>query len=127
MAYNPLLAVFDLKGAWQGQVKSGYQTAQKVAGLPAPAEGSLYRRKKFISNRYRNLQGYSSGAGQAGEEIEGDDLSVTNGPDTTVLGGEPAYLITANDLLPDPQGSGIWRETMVAEGFSDWTEWVIPT
>jgi hypothetical protein len=127
MAYNPLLAVFDLKGDWQGSSKGQYQTAQSVAGLPAPAAGYLWRRKKFISSRYRNLQGYTSWVSQAGEEIPGDDLNVTNGPDTTVFGGEPDYLITANDLDPAPQGSGIWKETMVAEGYSDWEQWEIPT
>jgi len=125
MAYSDS-SVFTLKGTWQGQIKGGYQTAQKVAGLPAPAVGFIWRRKRFISNRYRNLQGYTSWDTQAGEVIPGDDLVITNGPDSPTYGGEPDYLITNNDLDPDPQGSGIWRETMVAEGFSDWEQWEIP-
>jgi len=118
---------FLLEGEWQGSLKGGYQTAQKVAGLPAPDTGKLWRRKRSISSRYRNGQGLLSWENRSGEVIPGDDLVITNGPDESNWGGEPDYLITTNELVPDPQGSGIWRETMVAEGFTEWEQWEIPT
>jgi len=120
-------ATFTTTGDWQGAVKGGYQTADAVAGLPPPQSGYIYRRKRIISDRYRNGQGLTSYTNDSGSAIAGDDLVITNGADSTYWGGEPNYIITANDLIPDPPGSGMWRETLVAEGYTAWEEWEIPT
>jgi len=120
-------ATFTTTGEWQGQIKGGYQTATKVAGLADPPEGQIYRRQHSISDRFRNGQGLLAWASSAGSTIYGDDLNITNGPDTTNWGGEPDYLITSNELQADPPGSGIWKETMVAENFTEWALWTIPT
>jgi hypothetical protein len=120
-------ATFTKTGEWQGDVNGGYETATKVAGLPEPDEGKIYRRKRNISSRWRNGQGLTSWTNSAGTEIYGDDLTITNGPDTTSWAGEPKYLITQNELQADPPGSGIWKEIMVAENYTDWAQWTIPT
>jgi len=122
-------ATFTKTGEWQGVKKGGYQTADKVAGLETPAIGTIWRRKQYISDRYRNGQGLLSWSSSAGDRVYGDDLTITNGPDNMdgLIAGEPDYMITANDLEPDPPGSGIWKETQVAEGFGEWEEWEIAT
>jgi hypothetical protein len=117
---------FTTTGEWQGSIKGGYQTAVKVAGFPAPQSGYIYRRARNVSDRWRWGQGLLSWVSIAGTTVFGDDLDITNGPDTTNWGGEPDYIVTANNLDAAPPGSGIWKETMVAEGYTDWEEWLIP-
>ena len=120
-------ATFTTTGEWQGVLKGGYQLADKVAELAAPDTGKIWRRKHYISDRYRNGQGLLSWASSAGDRVYGDDLIVTNGPDNMdgLIGGAPDHIITSNDLTPDPPGSGIWKETQVAEGFGEWEQWEI--
>jgi len=120
-------ATFTTTGDWQGGIKGGYQTATKVAGLPDPPAGYLYRRQRSVSDRWRNGQGLTAWTSGAGNSVAGDDLDITNGPDSTSWGGEPDYIVTANDLVADPPGSGIWKETLVAENFTAWALWAIPT
>jgi len=120
-------ATFTTEDEWQGQIKSGYQTADKVAGLAAPSEGYVWRRQRYISDRFRIGQGLTSWSSDAGNRVYGDDLDITNGPDSTAgsAAGEPDYMVNTNDLIPYPPGSGIWKETYVAEGFSEWEEWLL--
>lgn len=120
-------ATFTKATAWQGSLQGGYQVASKVAGMPDPPDGSVYRRKRNISDRFRIGQGLTAFTSSAGTEVMGDDLDITNGPDSPTWGGEPAYIVTANNCEPDPPGSGLWRETFVAEGFTAWELWEIPT
>lgn len=120
-------ATFTITGTWQGQIKGGYQTATKVAGLPDPPTGSIYRRKRNVSSRWRWGKGLTAWSSSAGEVAYGDDLDITNGPDSTNWGGEPDYIVTANNLEAAPPGSGIWRETYVAENYTAWELYELPT
>lgn len=120
-------ATFTITGEWQGKLKGGYQTATKVAGLADPPTGSIYRRKLNIADRWRWGKGLTSWVSSAGDLIFGDDLGITNGPDVTMSGGEPEYIITANELEAAPPGSGIWREIHVAELYTEWELFEIPT
>ena len=118
-------ATFTTASAWMGTLRSGYQTADKVANAPVAEEGFIWRRKHHISDRYRLGQGLMTWETDAGDQVWGAELYVTNGPDVIDMGTGIIYMVTANDLVSEPQGSGLWRETHVAEGFSPWEQWEI--
>jgi len=120
-------ATFTTTGSWQGEAVGGFQTAKKVAGLPNPADGYLWKRKRNVSKRWRWGKGLTAFTDSSGDNIAGDDLTVTNGDDTTLLAGQNAHIITQNNVVASPPGSGIWKENMVAEGYTDWEQWEIPT
>ena len=120
-------ATFTTTGSWQGKLKGGYQTATKVAGLADPPAGYIYRRKLNIADRWRWGKGLTSWASSAGDLVYGDDLTITNGDDSTQSAGEPQYIITNNEIIPSPPGSGIWVETHVAELYTAWELFEIPT
>ena len=119
-------ATFGTKtGSWQGTVKTGIQVADKVAGEVA-AKGFVWKRQKFISDRWRWGKGTVSFTSDAGDRLYGDDLNVTNGLDNTAAAstaGSPDYICTANDIISSPPGSGIWKETQIAEAYGVWEQW----
>ena len=114
-------------GSWQGKFTGGYETATKVAGLPEPATGKIYRRKRNVYSKWRWLTEVTSFSSLAGTTVTGDDQTVTNGADTPTYAGEPSAIITSHELEANPPGSGIWIESQVIEGFTEWAEFTIPT
>lgn len=113
-------------GKWQGSIKPGYQTATKVAGLPEPDAGYVWRRSKYTVDRYRWAKGLVSFDSDAGDTVTGDTLSITNGAwSGAPLSGSLTFLVIANDLIPSPPGTDMWKETHVSEGYSDWEQWEI--
>lgn len=116
-----------LIGDWQGGMTGGYQTAVKVAGLPAPPDGYIYQRKRNVYNKWRWVQGMTAFTSDAGDIVVGDDQTTINGPDAPTYGGEPNAIITAHEIEPAPSGSGIWIEKQVIEGYTAWEEIPIPT
>lgn len=117
-----------LSGDWQGgSITGGYETATKVAGLPNPASGKIYRRKRNVYSKWRYHQGMTAFSSDAGDEVVGDDQTITNGADEPVLAGEPDAIITAHTIEPSPTGSGIWIERQTIEGYTEWAEYTIPT
>lgn len=119
-------ATFTTIGTWQGKLSGGYEIATKVAGLPEPPEGQVYRRKRNVADRFRWGKGLTAWSSDAGDLIYGDDISITNGDDTTQTAGEPEYIVTSNDIEAAPPGSGLWRETHVAEIYTPWELFTIP-
>ena len=105
-----------------GPITSAFQTATKVANKPAAAAGFIWRREYYTANLYRYGKTLTSFLSLAGDRVDAADLSTTNGGDTLVASGDP-YLVTANDMIPDPVGSGMWKETLVAIRYGEWEQW----
>ena len=120
-------ATFDTAtGDWKGRVDGTYETANKVAGKEDPADGYLWRREIETWTRQRTGQGLSAFDTDAGDNVAGETLQINNGDDT--LNGPLGfvYLVQVNGIVPDPQGSGIWIESHVAVGYTEWEQWLIP-
>ena len=122
-----MAAVFTTTGDWFGTIRSGYETATKVAGEPNPTTGYLWRRKIYTIERARSGQELLSFAPNVGGSTTGDNLSVTNGADTIAGSINDTYLLQKDDVVPTPQGSGMWEEQQIAVSYTDWEEWLIPT
>ena len=122
-----MAATFTTTGDWFGSIKAGYETAGKVAGKSDPATGYLWRRKVYTIERARSGQGLLSFAPNVGGTATGDQLSITNGGDTISGSALDTYLLEKDDVVPTPQGSGMWEEQQIAVSYTDWAEWEIPT
>jgi hypothetical protein len=105
-----------------GPIKSAFQTATKVAGKPEPDEGFVWRREYYTADLYRYGKTLTSFLSLAGNRVAADTLSTTNGGDTLAASGDP-YMVVANDMNPDPVGSGIWKETLIAIRYGEWEQW----
>ena len=121
-----MAAIFTTTGDWFGSIRSGYETATKVAGKPNPTTGYLWRRKVYTIERARSGQELLSFTPNVGGSTTGDNLSVTNGADTISGAVADTYLLQKDDVVPTPQGSGMWEELQVAVSYTDWEEWLIP-
>jgi len=122
-----MAATFVTTGAWFGMIKAGYETATKVAGKPDPAAGFLWRRKVYTIERARSGQTLTAFTPNVGGNATGDQLSITNGADTIQGAVADTYLLIKDDVIPTPQGSGMWEEQQLAVSYTDWEEWEIPT
>ena len=122
-----MAATFVITGDWFGSIKAGYETATKVAGKPDPQDGYLYRRRVFTIERSRMGQTLTSFNPNVGNTTTGDKLSITSGADTIQGSAAQTYLLEKDDIIPSPQGSGIWEEQQIAVSYTDWEEWEIPT
>jgi len=122
-----MAATFVTTGAWFGTIKAGYETATKVAGKPDPETGYLWRRKVYTIERTRSGQTLTAFSPNVGGTTTGDKLSITNGADTIEAGAADTYLLQKDDVVPSPQGSGMWEEQQIAVSYTDWEEWEIPT
>ena len=122
-----MAATFTVEGAWFGRIEARYETAQKVAGKADPADGYLWRRKVYTITRARSGQGLTAFTPNVGGTTTGDNLSIVNGPDTQVFNASDTYMLESDDVVPAPQGSGLWEERQVAVSYADWEEWEIPT
>ena len=111
-----------ITGTWQGTIKGTYQTATKVAGKPAPQKGFVWRRQAYTADLFRFVKDVATFTSIAGTNVAASTLSTKNGANTLTASGDP-YLVTANDLAPDPPGSGIWKEIKIAVRYDDWEEW----
>lgn len=120
-------ATFVITGQWFGTIKAGYETATKVAGKPDPATGKLWRRRVYTIERSRFGQTLTSFSPNVGNTTTGDKLSITSGTDTIAGSAANTYLLEKDDIVPSPQGSGIWEEQQIAVSYTDWEEWQIPT
>ena len=122
-----MAATFTKEGEWFGSIKAGYETATKVAGKPDPADGFLWRRRIYTIDRARSGQGITAFAPNVGNTALGNTLYVKNGPDDKLYGNvNDTYLLQTDDVVPTPQGSGLWQEHQVAVSYSDWETWEIP-
>ena len=122
-----MAATFAITGDWFGSIKAGYETATKVAGKPDPSTGYLWRRKVYTIERARSGQTLLSFNPNVGGTTTGDNLSITSGADTIQGGAGDTYLLEKDDVVPAPQGSGMWEEQQIAVSYTDWEEWEIPT
>ena len=122
-----MAATFVLTGNWFGTIKAAYETATKVAGRPDPATGYLWRRRVYTIERARSGQTLTSFSPNVGNTTTGDKLSITNGTDTVAGSAAQTYLLEKDDIVPSPQGSGMWEEQQIAVSYTDWEEWQIPT
>jgi len=115
-------ATFTKVSATMGSIKGGYQTATEVNGhLPAD-EGFILRRKIDTADLYRSGKGLTSFTDSAGDRIAAASLSTTNGSDVLQASGDP-FLVQANEVHPDPVGSGIWKEIILAIRYGEWEQW----
>ena len=122
-----MAATFVTTGEWFGSIKAGYETAKKVADLPALEKGYLYRRRVYTIERSRMGQTLLSFSPNVGNTTTGDKLSITSGADTIAGSAADTYVLEKDDIVPTPQGSGIWEEQQIAVSYTDWEEWQIPT
>ena len=122
-----MAATFATMGAWFGSIKAAYETAVKVAGKSDPATGFLWRRKVYTIERARSGQALLAFEPNVGGNATSDKLSVTNGGDTISGSASDTYLLEKDDVVPSPQGSGMWEEQQIAVSYTDWAEWEIPT
>ena len=122
-----MAATFTKKSEWFGSIRAGYETATKVAGKDDPAEGYVWRRRVYTIERKRNGQGLTAFSPNVGNTTTGDNLGVQNGPDIIAGNGDDTYLLQKDDVIPTPQGSGLWEEHQIAVSYQDWEEWEIPT
>ncbi len=122
-----MAATFVTTGDWFGVIKAGYETATKVAGKQDPATGFLWRRRVYTIERARSGQTLISFVPNVGGNTTGDKLSITNGADTIEASVNDTYLLIKDDVVPTPQGSGMWEEQQQAVSYTDWEEWEIPT
>lgn len=122
-----MAATFVLTGDWFGKIKANYETAVKVAGKPDPTTGYLWRRKVYTIERARSGQTLTSFVPNVGGLTTGDKLSITNGADTIAANIADTYHLEKDDIVPTPQGSGMWEEQQIAVSYTDWEEWEIPT
>ena len=122
-----MAATFVTTGEWFGSIKAGYETATKVAGKADPATGFLWRRRVYTIERSRMGQTLTSFSPNVGNTTTGDKLTITSGADTIQGSASDTYLLEKDDIVPSPQGSGIWEEQQIAVSYTDWEEWEIPT
>jgi len=122
-----MAATFAIASKWFGSIQAGYETASKVAGKADPQEGYLWRRRVYTIERSRLGQTLTAFSPNVGNTTTGDKLSITNGGDTIFGSVGETYLLTKDDIVPSPQGSGIWTEQQIAVSYTDWEEWQIPT
>jgi len=122
-----MAATFTTAGDWHGKIRSGYETATNVAGKTNPPDGYLYRRRIYTIERERSGQGLTAFTPNVGNTTTGDNLSITNGPDTVSGNVADEYLLLTDDVLETPPGSGLWVEMQVAVSYTDWELWEIPT
>ena len=122
-----MAATFVITGDWFGSIKAGYETATKVAGKPDPQAGYLYRRKVYTIERSRYGQTLTAFSPNVGGTTTGDKLSIKNGTDTIEGSNAQTYLLLKDDVVPSPQGSGMWEEQQIAVSYTDWEEWEIPS
>ena len=117
-----MATTFTTASSLQGSIKSAYQTAVKVAGKPTPADGFIWRRQVYTADLFRYGKGLTSFASLAGTRVAAATLSTTNGSDVLAASGDP-YLCLVNDMIPNPLGSGMWKETLICVRYEDWEEW----
>jgi len=121
-----MATAFTLTGDWKGQINAGYETSEDVAGrYPAPA-GYVWRRNKEIVSMTRNGQDVLSFTSIAGTAAVGSTLSFKSGGNTLTGNGSRTYMCEENNIVPDPVGTNIWKETQVWTYYSDWEEWALP-
>ena len=121
-----MAATFVTTGEWFGSIKAGYETATKVAGKDDPATGYLWRRRVYTIERARSGKTLTAFSPNVGGTTTGDNLTITNGSDTIAGAAANTYLLEKDDVVPAPQGSGIWEEQQIAVSYTDWEEWEIP-
>ena len=121
-----MAATFVTTGDWFGRIRAGYETATKVAGKPEPTAGYLWRRKIYTIERARSGQTLTSFVPNVGGSTTGDKLTIKNGTDTVSGAVADTYLLQKDDIVPTPQGSGMWEEQQIAVSYTDWEEWLIP-
>jgi hypothetical protein len=121
-----MAATFDITGDWFGSIRAGYETATKVAGKPNPTDGYLWRRKIYTIERARSGKTLTAFAPNVGGSTTGDNLTVQNGADIIAGSASDTYLLQKDDVVPTPQGSGMWEEQQIAVSYTDWEEWLIP-
>lgn len=115
MAAATFTSATDWMGGWDP--KAFFATT--VAGKPDPPEGKIYMRGAMIINRYRYGTGITGGT-EIGTETTGT-FEITNGVDVvTINDGGKKFRCTTDEITPDPDGSGIWKQVQVWEYYSDW-------
>ena len=122
-----MAATFKKSSEWMGSIKGGYETAVKVAGKPDPQDGYLWRRRVYTVDRERICKGLLSFSHNVWNTASGDSLYVMNGEDRISGNADNDYLLLRDDVIPNPPGSGMWKEVQVAVSYTDWEQWLIPT
>jgi hypothetical protein len=120
-------ATFTKTGDWFGSIRAGYETANKVAGLPDPAPGYIWRRRIYTIDRARSGQQILTYVPNVGNTATGDDLCIVNGGDTVCGTSGDIYMLQKDDIVPTPQGSGMWQEQQIAVSYQEWEQWAIDT
>jgi len=121
-----MAATFTTTGEWMGTIRAAYETAQKVAGKPEPADGKLWRRRIYTIERHRFGKGVLAFSPNTGNTTTGDNLKITNGGGVLQGNAADTYLLLKDDIIPNPQGTDMWKEAQVAVNYQDWEEWEIP-
>jgi len=117
---------FTKVGEWEGDIDSGFETAQKVAGLGDPGDGYLWKRTIYTISRSRVGNELLTFLPVVGTESAGDNLTVQNGALTIRGNAAQTYVCTKDRCEPYPNGSGIWRQSQLWVSYSTWVEYQIP-
>ena len=120
-----MAATFTTTGDWFGKIEAKFETATKVAGKAEPKDGHIWRRKMFTITRSRAGQGLTAFTPNVGGTAVGSVLSIVNGSDTITGNASDTYMLLQDDVVPTPQGSGMWEEQQVAVSFGEWEQWEI--
>ena len=117
------------EGEWKGSNSTGFETAKAVAGFPPPATGWLYRRNYLRIDQESVVKGATIFTTDVGSSIAAGnaDTRITNGADSIELSASGDFIVQTDDLIPNPQGSGIWKHVRTLILYEDWFEWEIPT
>jgi hypothetical protein len=120
-------ATFTKEGEWFGTIRAGYETANAVAGYPAPASGYIWRRRIYTIDRARSGQEILTYVPNVGNTATGDELYIVNGDDTVYGNVSDIYMLQKDDIVPTPQGSGMWLEQQIAISYQEWEQWLLTT
>ena len=120
-----MAATFTTTGDWFGKIDANYETADKVAGAQAAADGFAYKRKIYVITRARSGKGLLTFTPNVGGTTTGDNLSIVNGGDTISASADDTYLLQKDEVVPTPQGSGMWEEQQIAISYGAWEQFEI--
>lgn len=103
------------------------RSASLVVGGHEVADGYEWVGSQETIIMERIIQGLTSFESVVGNTALGNTITVTNGSTTLSLSASKTYECMEDQLLPDPQDSGIWREVRVIQWRGGWKQQEVET
>lgn len=115
---------------WMGEFSlQRVDGGQQVDGVPLAFPEYTWTREERYLVRHRFLKGILTSDGsqvdQLNDTATGDQLKIANGDDVITSSAALTWKCIAQNLVPDPPSSGIWREDQVWFYAGDWEETLV--